>query len=257
MYIIIYIYVYIYVYIHIHYRIWWNLTGNFGNVPTVDWTKSKARKLQLPVLNLNKFQGDQSRTKNGLLVANCDEDELSKDLDLHSLIISSLSHEEVVVSVDDVLEEIDDLMQEGTFSSATDSTSTVVSTPSSMTKSPDECHTRHKFSTPAMMLNLRSLSTSQLNEYHIEVERIIQDYSSTLIQELALRDELEYEKELKNTFISLLLTIQNRKRQLHLDRKKGKGNQSGPKFLTTVIPFDPQTGPVDVSRLQVLIKSEC
>ena len=209
-------------------------------------------------MNLNKFQGDQLTTKNGLPVANCDEDELSKDLDLHSLIISSLNHEEdqVVVSVDDVLEEIDDMMQEGTFSSATGSTSTAVSTPSSMTKSPDECHTRHKFSTPAMMQNLRSLSTSQLNEYHMELERIIQDYSSTLIQELALRDELEYEKELKNTFISLLLTIQNRKRQLHLDRKKGKANQSGPKFLTTVIPFDPQAGPADVSHLQVLIKSE-
>lgn len=32
-----------------------------------------------------------------------------------------------------------------------------------------------------------------------------------LIQELALRDELEFEKELKNQFISLLIGIQNKR----------------------------------------------
>jgi hypothetical protein len=40
----------------------------------------------------------------------------------------------------------------------------------------------------------------------------IKDYSETLITELALRDELEYEKELKNQFISLLLSIQKKRR---------------------------------------------
>jgi hypothetical protein len=44
----------------------------------------------------------------------------------------------------------------------------------------------------------------------------------------ALRDELEYEKELKNTFISLLLAVQNRRRQFHVEKKKFKaqGKQS-------------------------------
>ena len=197
-------------------------------------------------------------TRNGHPVTNLDEDEISKELDLHSLIISSVNNEDqLVVSVDDVLDEIDDMMQDTTFSSATGtSTSTIVSTPSSLIKSPDECHTVHpKLASSDVVNNLRSLTISQLNEYLVELERIIQDYSSTLIHELALRDELEYEKELKNTFISVLLNIQNRKRQLHIDRKKGRTTQS-PKFLTTVIPFDPQAGAVDVSHLQVLIKSE-
>lgn len=211
--------------------------------------------MHLPVLNLNNNQHEQL-TKNGHPVTNLDEDEISKELDLHSLIISSFNDEDqIVVSVDDVLEEIDDMMQEATLSSATGSTSTAVSTPSSMTKSPDDSHTRQKLPSSLIVQNLKSLAISQLNEYYVELEKIIQEYSSSLIQELALRDELEYEKELKNTFISVLLNIQNKKRQLHIDRKKGKVAQS-PKFLTTVIPYDPQAGSVDVSHLQVLIKSE-
>lgn len=49
---------------------------------------------------------------------------------------------------------------------------------------------------------------------------LIREFSETLISELALRDELEYEKELKNTFISLLLAVQNKRRQYHVEKKK-------------------------------------
>lgn len=71
-------------------------------------------------------------------------------------------------------------------------------------------------------LELKTLSVSQLNELYMELELLIRDYSETLISELALRDELEYEKELKNSFISLLLAVQNRRRQHHVDKKKNK-----------------------------------
>lgn len=56
----------------------------------------------------------------------------------------------------------------------------------------------------------------------MELELLIRDYSETLISELALRDELEYEKELKNSFISLLLAVQNRRRQHHVEKKKAR-----------------------------------
>lgn len=49
---------------------------------------------------------------------------------------------------------------------------------------------------------------------------LIREFSETLISELALRDELEYEKELKNTFISLLLAVQNKRRQYHVEKKR-------------------------------------
>lgn len=56
----------------------------------------------------------------------------------------------------------------------------------------------------------------------MEMEMLIQELSETLINELALRDELEYEKELKNSFISLLLAVQNKRRQYHVEKKRGK-----------------------------------
>jgi hypothetical protein len=66
---------------------------------------------------------------------------------------------------------------------------------------------------------------SQLNELYLELEVLIREFSETLIAELALRDELEYEKELKNTFISLLLAVQNKRRQYHVERKRtGRSN---------------------------------
>lgn len=53
---------------------------------------------------------------------------------------------------------------------------------------------------------------------------LIREFSETLIAELALRDELEEEKELKNSFISLLLAVQNRRRQHHVDKKRNSRN---------------------------------
>lgn len=63
----------------------------------------------------------------------------------------------------------------------------------------------------------------------MELEVLIREFSETLISELALRDELEYEKELKNTFISLLLAVQNKRRQYHVEKKRGsKSNGTRP-----------------------------
>jgi len=73
---------------------------------------------------------------------------------------------------------------------------------------------------------LKQLSSSQLTELFGEMESLVAALSETLIAELALRDELEYEKELKNQFISLLLAVQNRRRQHHVTKKRSQ-MQSG------------------------------
>lgn len=75
---------------------------------------------------------------------------------------------------------------------------------------------------------LRSMSISQLNELYMEMEVLIREFSETLISELALRDELEYEKEMKNTFISLLLAVQNKRRQYHVEKKRGRAQGKSP-----------------------------
>jgi FEZ-like protein len=127
------------------------------------------------------------------------------------------------------------------------------------------------------------MTITQLNDLYMEMEVLIREFSETLISELALRDELEYEKELKNTFISLLLAVQNKRRQFHVEKKKGKmqtsmtsstqslNGQNGitrpnglgvstssldPKYLTTVIPYHLDAGPPENQALQVLIKSK-
>jgi hypothetical protein len=74
-------------------------------------------------------------------------------------------------------------------------------------------------------LELNELSLNELNELLMELEAQIKDYSEVLIAELALRDELEFEKELKNSFISHLLAVQTKRRQHNLDRKKS--NKAG------------------------------
>lgn len=71
-----------------------------------------------------------------------------------------------------------------------------------------------------LITELKTLNVTQLNEVYMELELLIRDYSETLITELALRDELEFEKELKNSFISLLLAVQNRRRQYHVEKKR-------------------------------------
>jgi len=81
---------------------------------------------------------------------------------------------------------------------------------------------------PVLWLSeLNELSLNELNELLMELEAQIKDYSEVLIAELALRDELEFEKELKNSFISHLLAVQTKRRQHNLDRKKSSKTSAG------------------------------
>ncbi|KAK6016228.1 FEZ-like protein [Ostertagia ostertagi] len=89
--------------------------------------------------------------------------------------------------------------------------------------------------------DLNELSYSKLVTLNAEMEQLIQVYNESLVDELAHRDELEYEKEMKNTFISLLLSIQNKRRQFINERKR-KGTKIDPhqlpQFMTASIPYN-------------------
>ena len=52
-----------------------------------------------------------------------------------------------------------------------------------------------------------------LQQLLTRVEAAIRDYSEELVTQLARRDELEFEKEVKNTFITQLMEVQNRQRE--------------------------------------------
>uniref|UniRef100_A0A8C5TAA2 Fasciculation and elongation protein zeta 2 n=1 Tax=Malurus cyaneus samueli TaxID=2593467 RepID=A0A8C5TAA2_9PASS len=114
---------------------------------------------------------------------------------------------------------------------------------------------------------VKRLSVAELNELLEEIETAIKDYSEELVQQLALRDELEFEKEVKNSFISVLIEVQNKQREHKETAKKKKKLKNGSPqngkqerghmpgtYLTTVIPYEKKNGPPSVEDLQTLTK---
>lgn len=232
-------------------QMWWTITGNFGNILPIDWSKSYARKLQIDSLHLEQ----QPQTPEDDLDLSSEDEAVANDLDMHALILGGIQQEaEPLKTADEVIQEIDDMMQEEEYS---------------MDESPRDSFensevmekAKEVLASPLYEDKLKDLSLSQLNELFLELEVLIREFSETLITELALRDELEYEKELKNTFISLLLAVQNKRRQYHVERKRSSKSNSvktpsglDPKYLTTVIPYHIDNGTPDNQTLQVLIK---
>lgn len=74
---------------------------------------------------------------------------------------------------------------------------------------------------------VKNLSVTELNDLLEEIETAIKDYSEELVQQLALRDELEFEKEVKNSFISVLIEVQNKQREQKEMAKKKKKLKNG------------------------------
>jgi hypothetical protein len=168
-----------------------------------------------------------------------EEEELREQLDMHSIIISS--NHEPFLTAEQVISEIDFMLQDMTPDSGycdDQSTSDLL----------DLRTRRVKYLSSSIQneeLNLKTQTTNSLNELYEELNTSIKELSSLLVQELAIRDELEYEKETKNTFISLVLSIQNKRRH-HQGEKRpkrrsllGNSNYIEPgTYLTTVIPYD-------------------
>ncbi|XP_022703982.1 uncharacterized protein LOC111268967 isoform X2 [Varroa jacobsoni] len=229
-------------------QVWWTLTGNYGNIMPIDWSKSYARKMQLDALNINEQYNDCQTLRHS--TDSSDEEDVDRDLDLHSLILSSLTSEPPapVQSADEVIRQIEDIMAESCSSDdgIASGETTPVNTPGDRdSHSPaqaciqpsaacGETSLRAQIAGLIRSDRLRSLSIAELVEVYSALEREVQSLSETLVAELAQRDELDFEKETKNTFISLLLTVQNKRRQFTIDRKRGRGHtivNGEPKFF--------------------------
>ena len=92
-------------------QVWWTITGNFGNMMPIDWSKSVARQKQLETLNLRKpatnrhlprsAAGRNKSFGSGPGSGSGDEleeedDLVAADLDMHSLILTSNPQEHAV-----------------------------------------------------------------------------------------------------------------------------------------------------------------
>ncbi|XP_061667763.1 fasciculation and elongation protein zeta-2 isoform X2 [Syngnathoides biaculeatus] len=241
-------------------EVWNTLTDNYGNVMPVDWKTSHTRSLHLPALNLNERQKLDNQS-----LDLSDDEELREQMDMHSIIVSCFN-DEPLFTAEQVIEEIEEMMQDSPDPDDDESPSH-----SDLSMLSQDLHgLKRSGSDTSYEDRLRQLSVAELNETLEEVETAIRSYSEELIQALALRDELEYEKEVKNSFISLLIDVQNRQKEhRELLRKKKKIRSAampGPNgqrstrtnvpgtYLTTVIPYEKKMGSPAVEDLQILTK---
>ncbi|XP_019727054.1 fasciculation and elongation protein zeta-2 isoform X2 [Hippocampus comes] len=214
-------------------EVWNALTDNYGNVMPVDWKTSRTRLLHLPTLNLNERQKFDSQS-----LDLSDDEELREQMDMHSIIVSCIN-DEPLFTAEQVIEEIEEMMQESPDPYDDESPSQ-----SDLSMLSQDLHgLKRSGSDTSYRDRLRRLSMSELNETLEGVETAIRGYSEELIQALALRDELEYEKEVKNSFISLLIDVQNRQkehRELLRKKKKIRGTAvtafNGQRTASTHVP---------------------
>ncbi|XP_049913974.1 fasciculation and elongation protein zeta-2 isoform X4 [Epinephelus moara] len=250
-------------------EVWNALTDNYGNVMAVDWKTSHTRSLHLPTLNITEHEKLDNQS-----LDLSDDEELREQMDMHSIIVSCIN-DEPLFTAEQVIEEIEEMMQESPDPEDDESPSQ-----SDLSMLSQDLHTMKRSGSNTSyedqeifthaLKGLRQLSVSELTETLEEVETAIRRYSEELIQALALRDELDYEKEVKNSFISLLIDVQNRQKEhRELLRKKKKirsTTTTGPNgqrtasthipgtYLTTVIPYEKKAGSPAVEDLQILTK---
>ncbi|XP_071381568.1 fasciculation and elongation protein zeta-2 [Centroberyx affinis] len=261
-------------------EIWNALTDNYGNVMPVDWKQSRTRSLHIPMFNL-----EEKPRASDVTTELSDDEELREQLDMHSIIVSCLS-EEPLFTAEQVIEEIEEMMQDSPDMEAQQNPSQ--SDLSMLSLDIQRSSTSHSYED-----RVRTMSVAELNERLEETETAIRRFSEELIQQLALRDELDFEKEVKNSFISVLIDVQNRQKEQRELLKKKKKLKSGAgssqsrvektlgsrfsieglstviqngfrqtfgsgcserQYLTTVIPYEKKGHPPSIEDLQILTK---
>ncbi|XP_048036719.1 fasciculation and elongation protein zeta-1 isoform X2 [Megalobrama amblycephala] len=135
--------------------------------------------------------------------------------------------EEPLITADQVIEEIVEMMENSPDPGETEE------------EEDDDIGVSSSKSSPSLLEEIRMLSQASNNNCSYEglrlmpssalldilcrMELAIREYSEELVAQLARRDELEFEKEVKNTFITALMEVQNRqKEQRELSKRRRK-----------------------------------
>uniref|UniRef100_A0A3P8WPE2 Fasciculation and elongation protein zeta 1 (zygin I) n=1 Tax=Cynoglossus semilaevis TaxID=244447 RepID=A0A3P8WPE2_CYNSE len=207
----------------------------------------------------------------------------------------SCLNEEPLITADQVIEEIVEMMENSPDPGETEEEDEEESSHCSSRTSPSLLEEIRQLSQASnnncSYEGLSLMSNSALVELLHRVEATICEYSEELVSQLARRDELEFEKEVKNTFITALMEVQNRQKEqresskrrrrdkaLSLQGKTGgmpvkrfsmeglsnilqtgirqtfgsTGNDK--QYLNTVIPFEKSGSPPSVDDLQMITK---
>ncbi|XP_041843591.1 fasciculation and elongation protein zeta-2 isoform X2 [Melanotaenia boesemani] len=259
-------------------EIWNALTSNYGRAMPVDWKQSRTRCLYISTFNL-----EEKPRKTDVAAELSDEEELREQLDMHSIIVPCLA-EEPLVTAEQVIEEIEEMMQDSSDVEADPNPSQ-----SDLSMFSLDIHQ----TSPGFEERVRTLSIAELMQCLEEAEMNIRRFSEELVQQLAIRDELDFEKEVKNSFISALIDVQNRQKEHRESLRKKKKLKGGGgtvqgltektpgsrfsmeglssviqnsfrqtfgngcserQYLTTVIPYEKKGHPPSVEDLQILTK---
>lgn len=141
-------------------------------------------------------------------------------------VIASSTSEEPLFTAEQVIEEIEEMMQNSPDPDVEETPSqsdklSVVSLEVQVLK-PSICSNNN-----ILTEDVKLMTEAEVGELLVRIELAIKDYSEELIQQLALRDELEFEKEVKNSFISILIEVQNKQKEHRESMKKKKKDKGG------------------------------
>lgn len=165
---------------------------------------------------ISTWDGNESEGLNGNLsdqeIHEKEEEEMNEKNDNANCL-----KEEPLITADQVIEEIVEMMENSPDPGETEEEDE---------EEGSHCSTR---TNPSLLEEIRQLSQASNNNCSYEglslmpsaaliellhrVEAAIREYSEELVSQLARREELEFEKEVKNTFITALMEVQNRQRE--------------------------------------------
>lgn len=136
-------------------------------------------------------------------------------------------NDEPLISADQVIEEIVEMMENSPDPGETEE------------EDEEDLSTR---TNPSLLEEIRQLSEASNNNCSYEglslmpssalaellerIEAAIREYSEELVRQLARRDELEFEKEVKNTFITVLMEVQNRQKEQRDNSKRRRRDKA-------------------------------
>ncbi|CAK5025922.1 unnamed protein product [Meloidogyne enterolobii] len=264
-------------------QFWWTLTGNYGSLPPIDFHQSVIRRNQMAALDLKvpkrNHEGTTPTGPDSFSDTDSGEDDDSdgkndsQRFDFHAAAASIGTDALPPVNADRVIEEIDDIIQAGDLM-----TRSLINTPrtlesfdsmySSM-RSPNNCiDAEQLFSVKQQPKNseLAPIDAEEMTRYSqsklitivSEIEQIIQLYNEELVNELARRDELDYAKEVRNQFITLLIDVQEKRRKAgsikKQKQKESKFAASKNNLCSVKIPYDNSQEVPDVRVLESLNK---
>ncbi|XP_044134239.1 fasciculation and elongation protein zeta-1 isoform X1 [Bufo gargarizans] len=193
-------------------EVWDALTDNYNTINGEKWREESEELLN----------GNLSDTE----FHEKEEEELNEKSENDSGI-----NEEPLLTADQVIEEIEEMMQNSPDPEEEldeeDNDLEEISSRSDTVLLQEMQALSHNFNNNwTVEAGVEHMSVEELTQLLERVEHAICDYSEELVQHLARRDELEFEKEVKNSFITALLEVQNKQkehRELVKKRRKEKG----------------------------------